>query len=124
MTALLRYDAACRAIAEAKTIDEVKTWIDKAAAVREYTRRIKNRQMEIDAIEIRVRAKRRRGELLFQLKAEGRLTEGRKKTVIGSGQLEPITLEELEVSRNDSAEDQEIAKIDGDSFDCFAGIQG
>ena len=117
MTALLRYDAACRAIAEAKTIDEVKTWIDKAAAVREYTRRIKNRQMEIDAIEIRVRAKRRRGELLFQLKAEGRLTEGRKKTVIGNGQLEPITLEELEVSRNDSAEDQEIAKIDGDSFE-------
>src|SRR3990167_1576957 len=117
MTSLLRYDAACRAIAEAKTIDEVKTWIDKAAAVREYTRRIKNRQMEIDAIEIRVRAKRRRGELLFQLKAEGRLTEGRKKTVIGNGQLEPITLEELEVSRNDSAEDQEIAKIDGDSFE-------
>jgi hypothetical protein len=35
-TALLKYDAACRAVAEAKTLDEVRDWEDKAAAVREY----------------------------------------------------------------------------------------
>ena len=29
MTALLRYDAACRAIAEANTVDEVTDWIDR-----------------------------------------------------------------------------------------------
>jgi hypothetical protein len=33
MTAVLKYDAACQAIAEAKSVDEVTDWIDKAAAV-------------------------------------------------------------------------------------------
>src|SRR5258708_6630506 len=47
---LLRYDAACRAVAEARTFDEVRSWEDKAAAVREYGRRIRNRSIEIDAI--------------------------------------------------------------------------
>ncbi len=73
MTSILRYDAACAAIAEAKTVDEVTDWVDKAAAVREYGRRINNRQIEIDAIEIRVKAKRRRGEILAELKENGRL---------------------------------------------------
>ena len=31
MTSLLKYDAACRAVAEAKTLDEVRDWEDKAA---------------------------------------------------------------------------------------------
>jgi hypothetical protein len=34
VTAILKYDAACRAVAEAKTLDEVRDWEDKAAAVR------------------------------------------------------------------------------------------
>lgn len=114
MTAVLRYDAACRAIAEAKTVDEVTDWIDKAAAVREYGRRIKNRQMEIDAVEIRVRAKKRRGELLLELKEQGRIREGRKKR---SPEDDRFTLEDLDVSKNESAEDQAIAKIDGGSFE-------
>ena len=37
MTALLTYDAACRAVAEAKTPDEVRDWEDRTAAVREYS---------------------------------------------------------------------------------------
>ncbi len=117
MTAILKYDAACRAIAEAKTVDEVTDWIDKAAAVREYTRRIHNRQLEIDAIEIRVKAKRRRGELLLAYRASGQLRDGKKKQSVPDDGLPPITLEELGVSRDDSAEDQAIAKIEGDAFE-------
>lgn len=113
MTALLKYDAACRAIAEAKTVDEVAGWIDKAAAVREYGRRIKNRQLEIDAIEIRVRAKKRRGELLLRLKEEGRLRDGKKR----SSDDDRLTLDDLGVTKNESSEDQAIAKIAGDSFE-------
>ncbi len=117
MTAILKYDAACRAIAEAKTIDEVSDWIDRAAAVREYTRRIKNRQMEIDAIEIRARAKKRRGEILLQLKEQGRLREGRRKLSLPADSLPSFTLKELGVSPDESSEDQAIAKIDGNSFE-------
>ena len=70
MTSLLKYDAACRAVAEAKTLDEVRDWEDKAAAVREYSLRAHNRPLELDAIEISERARRRRGELLVALKAD------------------------------------------------------
>ena len=80
MTALLKYDAACRAVAEAKTFDEVREWEDKAAAVREYSRRARNREMELDALEIRERARRRRGELLpAEMKARGRAAARAKR---------------------------------------------
>lgn len=110
--AVLKYDAACRAIAEAKSFDEVKEWADKAAAVREYSRRIGNRQLEIDAIEIRVRARRRRGELLMQLRDEGKLREGKPSTV-----TEGLTLADLGISYDASSEEQKIAKIAPDAFE-------
>jgi hypothetical protein len=114
MTAVLKYDAACRAIAEAKSFDEVRDWIDKAAAVREYGRRIKNRQLEIDAIEIRVKAKRRRGELLAAMRNDGRLRDGRTKR---SSDDDRFTLEDLGISKNESSEEQRLAQIDGNSFE-------
>jgi hypothetical protein len=117
MTALLKYDAACRAIAEAKSFDEVRDWIDKAAAVREYTRRIHNRQLEIDAIEIRVRAKKRRGELLIALKDAGQLREGKPKLSDADDSLPRYSLKDLEISADESSEEQKIARIDGDSFE-------
>ena len=79
MTTLLRYDAACRALAEAKSFDEVREWEDKAAAVREYSRRARNRTLELDALEIRERARLRRGQLLLELRESGELADGRKK---------------------------------------------
>jgi hypothetical protein len=115
--AILKYDAACQAIAEAKSFDDVQEWMDKAAAVREYGRRIHNRQMEIDAIEIRVRAKKRRGELLLQLKVAGQLREGKKKLSSADDSLPRITLEELGVTANESSEEQKIAGLEGNSFE-------
>jgi N6-adenosine-specific RNA methylase IME4 len=115
MNAILKYDAACRAVAEAKTLDEVRDWEDKAAAVREYTRRAGNRTLELDAIEIRERARLRRGQLLLALRAEGKLSQGtgRKK----SSAADFVTLEDLGVSPDESSRDQAIAKLDGDSFE-------
>lgn len=118
--ALLRYDAACRALAEAKTVDEVASWSDKAAAVREYARRINNRSLELDAAEIKERAERRRGELLLELKATGVLAEGRAAaTVTDQGQLleKRVTLEELNTSRNESSRAQRIASIPPAQFE-------
>jgi N6-adenosine-specific RNA methylase IME4 len=116
VTAILKYDAACRAVAEAKTLDEVRDWEDKAAAVREYTRRAKNRTMELDAIEIQERARKRRGELLLALKSLGQLAQTKKQPVIDDGPV-VYTLEELGVTKNESSRDQKIASLDGGSFE-------
>ncbi len=114
MTALLKYDAACQALIEAKTFDEVREWEDKAAAVREYGRRARNRSLELDALEIRQRARQRRGQLLLELKDIGQLSEGRKKTVADAS---PLTLGELGVTKRESSRDQKLARLDGDSFE-------
>ena len=53
---LVHYNAACVALAAAKSTDEVKDWRDKAEAMRAYAHQSKNRQLEIDAAEIRIRA--------------------------------------------------------------------
>jgi hypothetical protein len=74
-TALARYDTACAALAAAKAVDDVLEIGAQADAVRAYARQAKNRQMEIDAAEIRIRAERRLGELMAAQKATvGRAT--------------------------------------------------
>ena len=61
---LALYDTACKALAEAKAVDEVQSIRAEAEAVRAYAKQAKNRQMELDAAEIRIRAERRLGELM------------------------------------------------------------
>jgi N6-adenosine-specific RNA methylase IME4 len=61
---LIRYDAACRAVALAKTVDEAKKIRNEAAAMRAYAKQAKNKDMEADAVEIRMRATRRLGQMV------------------------------------------------------------
>jgi hypothetical protein len=77
MSVLIRYDAARRALAQAKAVDEAKDIRDQAEAMRAYARQAKNRGLEIDAAEIRMRAERRLGELLNSAKAAGQVRTGR-----------------------------------------------
>src|SRR3546814_8431498 len=83
---LVRYDKACRAIAEAKAVDEVKGIRDTAEALRAAARVAGNRQAEIDMAEIRIRAERRVGELLAAQRDAGLLSQGAQGT--GSNQHE------------------------------------
>jgi predicted RNA methylase len=112
---MLRYDVARQAIAEAVTFDEVRDWEDKMAAIKEYGRRIKDREMVINALELQARARRRRGELISSLEANGQIY---REHQVPDRVLGPrIKLEDLGVTKNESSRDQKIAAVDGDSFE-------
>ena len=81
MSALVKYDAACRALAEAKAVDEVKHIRDVAVAMAAYARQAKNRNAEADAVEIRMRATRR----LDQLRQAQKETVGLNGGTAGKG---------------------------------------
>jgi N6-adenosine-specific RNA methylase IME4 len=76
MTELIKYDAARRAIAEAKAVDEVKHIRDIHIAMAAYARQAKNHDMEADAIEIRLRATRRIDQLRVAQKESVGLATG------------------------------------------------
>lgn len=116
--ALVRYDAACKAIAEARAVDEIKDWRDKGLALQAYGRQAKNKQLEIDAAEIRWRAERRLGELLAEQKANGGLATGHRFT--GGSDSEPPaapTLAELGIDKKLSSRAQQTAAIPDDVFE-------
>ena len=78
--ALLRYETACQALAEARTVYEVKDIHYQAVAMADYARQAKNRELEAEAIEIRMRATRRMDQMrMAQKQTIGLAKPGRKK---------------------------------------------
>jgi hypothetical protein len=126
---LAKYDAACRAIAEAKSVDEVKGILDKAEALRAYARQAKNRTLEIDSAEIRIRAERRLGEMIVAQKetvglAKNRPGPGRGKagTPAAPALLDsPPTLAEAGIDKKLSARAQKIAAVPEEKFEGMVG---
>lgn len=64
---LVRYQAMCTAIAECHRVDEATDIRDKARALEVYYQQANNTEAERKAIDIRLRAERRAGELLKEL---------------------------------------------------------
>ena len=96
---LIRYDAACRALAEAKRVDDVKAIKDKAVAIRAYARQIKNPQLEADAWEIKKRAEDKFGELSAALeKAQHGPGRGKKRLPTSGKAFKTAALKAVGVS--------------------------
>ena len=99
---LVKYDAACRALAEARSVDEVKDIIDKTIAMACYARQAKNKNLEADANEIRMRAERRLGELMDEQKETVGFNTGAKGVGFSKTRTpeEPPTLAEAGIDKN------------------------
>src|SRR5262249_7581136 len=73
---LARYEAACKALAEAVAVDEVMAIRDEAAKLAACARIANNHQAEADAVAIRMRATRRLGQLMQAQKESVGLATG------------------------------------------------
>ena len=91
MTQLVKYEAACRAVAEAASIDEAKDFRDKSEAMRAYAKQAKNKQLEVQSAEIRIRAERRIGELMAAQRDAGALSEGGRPSHKTGSQTDPVS---------------------------------
>lgn len=121
---LIKYDAACKALAEARAVDEVKLIHDKARALTAAARIAKNHEMEIDASEIRIRAERRLGEMIAEQKNTVGLASGGEhggKSKIDGTREEPSnprpTLASAGIDKKLSARSQAIAAIPEAEFE-------
>ena len=114
---LIRYEAACRALAECKAVDEVKDWRDKAQALQAYAKQAKNKQLEVDAAEIRIRAERRLGQMLADTPKNTGAAGVGPIAVVSVDSNSPPTLGEMGISRDLSSRAQAIASIPEDEFE-------
>jgi hypothetical protein len=129
-TQLIKYEAACRALAECKSVDEVKSWADKAAAMQAYGRMAKDKTLEVDAAEIRIRAERRLGEMLAATKADGGLNQGTRGQLAGKDETGDVlavdtndrqkvapTLAQAGISKDLSSRAQKLAAVPEADFE-------
>ena len=108
--ALVKYDAARRALAAAQSVDEVKDIRDKAEAMRAYARQAGDKELLWWATEIKLRAERKGGALLAEM----------DRAVPGDNQWsshDVTTLNDLGVTKKQSARWQEEASISDEEFE-------
>jgi len=110
VTALIRYDAARKAIAAAHRVDEAKKIRDKAEAVRTYAKLAGDLDMQNMAAEIRIRAERRAGQLLLEMeknpgtRGAGRpRKDGTRFERSSESTAQPPNLEEIGISKDQSS---------------------
>jgi hypothetical protein len=120
-TALVRYEQARYALAEAHRVDEVKDIRDKAEAMAAYARQAKDSELIQYATEIKVRAERRCGELLAQTEKN---TGARAKGGTSAGPVvercdrrETPTLSDMGLTKDESSRYQQLAAMPAEHFE-------
>lgn len=122
--ALAQYDRMTRALAECVRVDEAKKIRRTAVAFAAYYKQAKNYEAEQQAVQIRMRAERRCGELLVQMAAKG---ERKSRGGSGSNQYEQKssdqtiapTLGALGLTKQQSSEWQKLAAVPDDIFEAL-----
>lgn len=105
------YDQAVALVADLVAVDDVQKLDALADKVREYARRASNRDLELNAAEVRLRCKRRLGELLVDLP----LNKGGRTGGTGP------KLADYGLSKFQSSEAQRLARLPEDRFETEIG---
>lgn len=125
MNELVKYEAACRAVSEAASIDEAKEFRDQSEAMRAYARQAKNKQMETQAAEIRFRAERRIGELMADQRGAGALSTGGRPSEKTGSKTNPVSappsLEEVGIDKKTADRARKYAAIPEEEFNGIVG---
>lgn len=108
--ALIKYDAARRALAEAHRIDEVKAIRNKAEAIRLYAHQAKDKELMWWAAEIKLRAERRAGAILKEMG----LAAGRPEK-----RSQGATISDLGISKSESSRWQQAADLPEVEFEAW-----
>lgn len=123
MTALAKYDAACRAIAAAVAVDEIMNIRDAAEMQAAAARIAGNRELEMQAVELRMRGTRKLGEIIGRQKQEFGLNRGGRpadKTPAAREGVLP-SLRDVGVSHKLSSQAQKLAAVPADEFEGLIG---
>ncbi len=116
--ALVRYDAAKRALAAAHSFDVVRSIRSRAEAIRVYARQAGDFELQNQAAEIRIRAERRAGQLLLEIeknpgtRGEGRpRKDGTKSRRSSKTTAYPAKLEDIGITKDQSSKWQRLALL-------------
>jgi N6-adenosine-specific RNA methylase IME4 len=117
MTALIHYDAARKALAEACHIDQVRKIRDSAKAFEAYAREAKDCELMARALELSLIAERRAGELLIAMAESGERDKGAGGDRRSRSRDATVkTLAELGVTKSESAAWQRVARLGEEEF--------
>ena len=115
-TGVVNYDRMCAAIAECYRVDQVKDIRDRAVALEKYAHEANNHEAERQLRTVRLRAERRAGQILREMKESGERDAG------GRGPVEfreGTQLADLGVSKKQSHLWQQLAEIPEKTFEAY-----
>lgn len=112
----MKYDAARAALEACVSVDEVKSISDDAAALAAYARQAKDKDLQKMAIDIRMRARRRLGEMMAAQKAKAGKNKGGRPRKTGVSET-PVSLAEAGIDKNLARESRAAAALSPEAFE-------
>jgi len=119
---LVQIEVAKRALSKARTLIDIQNIRSKAEALRALGATAKDSALITLATEVKLRAERRLGEMLREMKEQGVIKQGgdrrgKNQPREGSSLKTPVTLDELNISYDLSSKAQKIAAIPESRFE-------
>ena len=115
---LQSHHAMTEALATCHRMHEVKDFRGKAIALAAYARQAKDDALLSSALEVKLRAERRAGELLTEM-AERQERHGRGQEMSSPDDIKPPTLADLGITRDQSSDWQKLARMPPDRFEDY-----